>query len=249
MKYMDKKVCVITGASGEIGKEIAKKFLDEYFLVLVDINKDKLIDLINTLNAKDNYALEVIDVSNEEEVKQLYSKYNRVDVLINAAGICGEYQETINYEFDNFKKIYEVNVYGTFLMMKYALPLMLENKGCVVNLGSVSGMRGYKYEIGYGSSKWAIIGMSKNVASEYANKGIRVNSISPGWVESKMMDKTLENYKQIGIENPSEYINLGPSNRSAKPEEIAELAYFLCSDQAKFINGSNIVIDGGMLTE
>ena len=91
--------------------------------------------------------------------------------------------------------------------------------------------------------------MSKNAAAEYGESGIRINTVSPGWVNTGMMSKTLENYRKIGIKDPEEYLGLGPAQRAAEPEEIADVICFLCSDKAKFINGSNIVVDGGKLTE
>lgn len=236
-----KKTCIVTGANGEIGKKIVKKFSDNnYDVISIDVCKQNNCDK----------AFYCCDITSEENVldviNSISKKYKKIDVLVNTAGICGKYNTTVNYSFDNFKKIYEVNVFGTFLMIKNILPLMIkENHGSIINFGSVSGMRGYNYEIGYGSSKWAVIGMTKNVANEYGKYGIRVNSISPGWVETDMMKKTLNDYNSL---NKNE-INLGPFNRAASPEEIANAVYFLCSDEASYITGHNLVVDGGMLLD
>ena len=108
-------------------------------------------------------------------------------------------------------------------------------------------MRGYEYEIGYGSSKWAVIGMTKNAATEYGKYGIRVNSVSPGWVNTGMMKKTLENYRELGDQNNECTVTLGPLNRPAEPAEIARAVFFLTSDDASYITGENLVVDGGML--
>ena len=112
----------------------------------------------------------VLDISSEDQVKavaaKIREKHGRVDALVNTAAIVGKYNKTIDYGFDNFKKIYSINVFGTFLLMSNILPIMVEQKsGSIVNFGSVSGMTGYTFEIGYGSSKWAVIGMTKNVAN------------------------------------------------------------------------------------
>ena len=140
-----------------------------------------------------------------------------------------------------------MNVFGSFLMIKHCLPYLLETgNGSIVNFGSVSGMMGYSYEVGYGSSKWAVIGMTKNVANEYGGQGVRCNCISPGWVESEMMDKTLQNYRDIGMEDAESKLTFGSIHRPARPEEIADAVSFLCSDQAKYINGVNLAVDGGM---
>ncbi len=253
-RNMKKKICIITGASGGIGSNITAKFLKEnYDVVMADVSMEKLHEAIEREEFDESRVTPcVIDVSQpksvEEGIAGILKKYGRIDVLVNAAGICGEYSRTIEYSFENFRRVYNVNVFGTFLMMKSVLPHMVkQKKGAIVNFGSVSGMRGYSFEIGYGSSKWAVIGMSETVANEYGGEGIRCNSVSPGWVNTCMMEKTLENYKRLGIEDPDSWINYGSIGRPAKPAEIADAVYYLCSEQASFINGANIVVDGGMI--
>lgn len=151
----------------------------------------------------------------------------------------------LHYSFEIFRKIYEINVFGTFLMMKYTLPIMLEQgKGAIVNFGSCSGMTGYTSEIGYGSSKWAVIGMTKNVANEYARRGIRANSISPGWVNTDMLKQSLEEYKETG-----DTVNFGCIGRPGEPSEMADAVYYLSSDEASFVNGINLLVDGGKMLD
>lgn len=249
---MKNRLCVITGAVGGIGIETVKKFYDkDYFVVMLDIDNEIVRNRINDLrfdkNKVDYFPL---DITNEEQVKitidKIIDKYGRIDSLINIAGICGQYNMTTDYTFENFKKIYEINVFGTFLMMKYVLPIMCKQRGGnIVNFGSCSGMRGYTLEIGYGSSKWAVIGMTQNVASEYGQFGIRVNSVSPGWVDTEMMRKTLNNYGELSKANTETTINYGAIKRPVKPSEIADAVYYLCSDEATYITGTNLVIDGG----
>lgn len=245
-----KKVCVVTGASGGIGREIVKKFYDnDFHVVMLDINETALKNTIQE-GEYDQARVEygVLDISNEEQVKKtigsIVEKNKRIDALVNAAGITGRYDPTIEYSFENFKKIYSVNVFGTFLLMQNVLPTMVEQKsGAIVNIGSVSGMTGYTFEIGYGSSKWAVIGMTKNVANEYGQYGVRANSVSPGWVDTTMFKTSLENYKEFSDAK----VTFGPMGRPAEPAEIADAVYFLCSYEARFINGSNLLVDGGMM--
>ena len=251
---MKKKICIVTGASGGIGASITARFLKEgYDVVMVDISIEKLREAIEKEGFDESRVMPcIIDISDEKSVEdgiaEVIEKYGHIDVLVNAAGICGEYCRAIDYSFENFRKVYSVNVFGTFLMMKNVLPHMVSQKeGAIVNFGSVSGMRGYSFEIGYGSSKWAVIGMSETIANEYGDAGIRCNSVSPGWVNTCMMEKTLENYRKLGIEDPDSWITYGPIGRPAEPEEIADAVYFLCSEQATYINGANIVADGGMI--
>jgi NAD(P)-dependent dehydrogenase (short-subunit alcohol dehydrogenase family) len=251
---MDKKVCVITGAGGGIGSRITAKFLEKgYQVIMSDICDDCLDDAIRKNHFENEACTPIpIDITSEEEVvkgiRQIHDSFGRIDVLVNAAGICGEYNRITDYSFENFRKVYEVNVFGTFLMIKHVLPIMAEQKkGAIVNFGSVSGMRGYSFEVGYGSSKWAVIGLSETVANEYGDQGIRCNSISPGWVNTCMMEKTMENYRKLGIEDPEKWITFGSIRRAAEPGEIADAVYYLCSEEASFINGANIVVDGGMI--
>jgi len=247
----ERKVCVITGATGGIGTCMVKKFYEnDYDVVMLDIKED----VLSALAEREGYEKERVswyelDVSSEESVKstieKIVSSKGRIDALVNAAGILGKYDMTQDYGFENFKRIYSINVFGPFLTMMYTLPVMREQgKGAIVNFASVSGMTGYTYEIGYGSSKWAVIGMTKNVANEYGEFGIRANTIAPGWVNTGMFKKSLEDYAaQFGKGE----VTLGPMGRPAEPQEIANVVYFLCTDEASYINGSNILVDGGMM--
>ncbi len=247
----DRRVCVITGASGGIGKEVVKKYYkNDYNVVMLDIKEEALKKVMETENfSADRASYLTLDVSSEQQVIDTIAKIKkaqgRIDVLVNTAGIIGKYDETIDYTFENFKRIYEINVFGTFLMMKYTLPVMLEQgKGAIVNFGSCSGMTGYTSEIGYGSSKWAVIGMTKNVANEYARRGIRANSISPGWVNTDMLKQTLEEYKVTG-----DTVNFGCVGRPGEPSEMADAVYYLSSDEASFVNGINLLVDGGKMLD
>ena len=244
----NRPVCIITGAAGGIGKEVVRRYLEHgYQVVLIDLNGARLAETVSELGFPaeqcDCWALNItVEKDVEAMVQAVKQKYGRIDVLVNTAGICGHYDITENYGYDNFRRIYEVNVFGTFLMMEKILPVMREQgKGVITNFGSCSGMRGYSLEIGYGSSKWAVIGMSKNVAVEYGKYNIRCNSISPGWVATEMMKQTLEDYKKT---NKGEF-RLSPMERAAEPSEIADTVYYLSTDQASFISGANICVDGG----
>ncbi len=247
----ERKVAVITGATGGIGTRVIRKFYDNgYDIAMLDIAEEPLKALIE----KEGYdesrvSWYVLNISSEDQVKStieaIKEKCGRIDALVNIAGVLGKYNTTEEYGFDNFRKIYEINVFGPFLTMMYALPIMREQgSGAIVNFGSVSGMTGYTYEIGYGSSKWAVIGMTKNVANEYGQYGVRANSISPGWVNTNMFKNSLVDYaEQFGKGE----VTLGPMGRPAEPQEIANVVYFLCTDEASYINGSNILVDGGMM--
>lgn len=246
----ERKVCVVTGASGGIGSAIVKKFYDSgYDVAMLDINAGALEKVVGREGFDPaRVSSHILDVSDEQQVKdtvaEILNARGRIDALVNTAAIIGKYNPTIDYSFENFKRIYEINVFGTFLMMEHILPIMKnQGKGSIVNFGSVSGMTGYTYEIGYGSSKWAIIGMTKNVANEYGQFGIRANSVSPGWVNTDMFRASVEDYKNFS----DSQVTLGPLGRPAEPDEIANVVYFLSSDEASYVNGSNVLADGGMM--
>ena len=247
------KVVIVTGAGGDMGTAIVKKFTDlGAKAVILDIREDlaqKTAEKLQ-LDAEHGYCL-AADVSDEnsvkETVKKIMDRYGRIDVLVNLAGISGPSARTEDYSFEATKKVFSVNVFGTFLMMQNVLPVMQAQKsGAIVNFGSVSGMFGYPYEISYGASKAAVIFMTKNAANENGGNGVRVNSISPGWVDTGMMKSILASYKDVGIENSSDNVTLGPMNRPGKPEEMANVVAFLASDEASYVKGSNWLVDGGM---
>ena len=247
------RTAIVTGAGGGIGKAIVKEFYDNGANVaLVDIKG--LDETVQSLGLDPDRILCLNDSITEEEnakkiVAAVKEKFGRIDILVNTAGICGRYQMTADMDFDNFKKIYAVNVDGTFLMMKHVIPVMqAQGKGAIVNFASISGMTGYKYEIAYGSSKWAIIGMTKVAAKEYGRDGIRVNAVSPGIAETPMLDYTLESYrKDFGAVNPEATKTAGPIAHAAAPWEVAKVVAFAASDDACYVTGANLVVDGGKL--
>ena len=241
MNYQD-QVVVLTGASGGIGSAMAKKFTDLGAKVaLLDITVDRVQALADKLGLGRDRAF------CEATVDAIVKHFGRIDVLVNAAGIPGPSARVEDYSFSDAKKVLSVNLFGTFLMMHTVLPVMQAQKhGAILNFGSVSGVVGYPFESAYGASKAAIIHLTKNVASENGGNGVRINAISPGWVKTNMMATILDSYKNVGFDNADENVTLGPMGRPGTPEEIANVAAFLCSEEASYANGSNFLVDGGM---
>lgn len=252
MSFTD-KVVVVTGAGGGMGTAVIKKFTDQGAkAALLDIDESLCRRTAEKLHLDDAHAFCIgVDVADEKAVRDAVAKimehYGRIDALVNIAGIAGPSARTEDYAFSEAKKVFEINVYGTFLMMQNVLPVMQAQKsGAIVNLGSVSGMFGYPFEIAYGASKAAVIHMTKNAANENGGNGVRVNAISPGWVNTNMMKSILASYKDVGFENSADNVTLGPMNRPGEPEEMANAIVFLCSEEASYINGTNFLVDGGM---
>ena len=190
-----------------------------------------------------------LDVADETAVKAAAAGIERLDILVNNAGLglVGGVTET---ELADFQRLFRVNVEGVFLMTKYFLPLLLaprqpEGKGVIVNIGSVSGLTGVKRRFAYCGTKGAVLAMTRALAVDYP-KEIRVNCIAPATVETPFVEAYLEkNFKHEKDKVRAELHARQPLGRMGRPEEVAWLAVYLCSDQAEFMNGSILPIDGG----
>ena len=248
------QVVITTGAAGGIGKAVAKRFYDEGAkVVMLDIKKEWVDGVIESFGMDPERVMSAgFDITDEEVVKAIVEsvmeRWGRIDVLNNIAGNGGDQMDMEDKPLGEWTMVYDINVFGTVRMIKYVLPIMKAQKyGVITNTSSISGMFGYAGEAAYGSSKWAVRGLTKNIANENGGKtGVRVNSVAPGWVNTAMFQKALDDYIAQGYEDPMENVTLGPLGRPAEPSEIAAVFAFLASDDAVIINGSNILCDGGM---
>lgn len=242
---MNKKCVLITGGTG-LAKSIIKKFAsNNYNIVFTYFNhKDEAFELESELKEKYNIDIlcEKLDLSNEEDIinlkNKVINKFKTIDVLVNNASISNDtlFEDKTK---ENFMKILEVNLVGTFLMSKHFGDLMNEYKsGNIINISSTNGIDTYyKYSLDYDASKAGVINLSHNLANHYAPY-VRVNTICPGWINTPMNKNMDESFKK----SEENKILL---KRFADPSEIAELVYFISSDQANYINDSVIRIDGG----
>ena len=240
---MENKVALITGASRGLGKEIATIFAKNQINVIINYlySKKEAIQLANTLEKK--YLIKALalkcDISSEEEVKEMIQtikqKFQRIDILINNAAISND-SIFLDKTKEDFLKIMETNLLGPFLVSKYASKIM--EKGSIINISSTNALdTNYPYSADYDASKAGVISLSANLAEELA-PNIRVNTVTPGWIKTDMTkDLDLEFMKQ-----EEKKILL---NRFADPKEIAEVVYFLTTDEASYINKSVIRVDGG----
>ncbi len=235
------KVAVVTGAGGAMGAAIVRRFCAEGArVVAVDVN-GKQEALASELG--DHCVGFAADVASAPEVQAMLQlaldRFGRLDVLCNNAAIQGYLRLTGDYEVEEFDRVMAVNARGVFLGMRYAIPIMLEQGGgAIVNTASMAAKVAFPQLVAYSASKGAVMMMTKNAAVEYADRGIRVNCFCPGSIDTAMLN---------GM--PREYIDAviaaNPVKRVGRPDEIADLALFLASDESSFITGTDIVIDGG----
>lgn len=238
---LDGRVALVTGGASGIGEATCRVLANAGATVVVaDIDLPRAEALAQELGGR----AVACDVSDESKVKALYAGLDQLDILVNNAGIglVGNVEET---ELADFERLLKVNVTGPFLMTKYAMPLLLASGGKIVNIGSVAGLIGVKRRYAYCATKGAVIAMTRQLAVDYPTQ-IRVNAICPGTVDSPFVAAYLEKYHSHEIEKTRAELNARqPIGRLGKPEEIAHLALYLSSDEAAFVNGSVISIDGG----
>lgn len=239
---LDGKHALVTGGASGIGECTCKELARAGASVIVaDINLEKAQALAHTLpNAK----AVVMDVTKAASIQAVAAQLERLDILVNNAGIAHVGDISL-VEEDDFDRIMQVNVKSVYLVTRALLPLLLKQRGSIVNIGSVAGMVGIKQRFAYCTTKGAVLAMTRQLAVEYP-KELRVNCICPGTVQTPFVEGYLEKYHPHEKDKIRTELNARqPMGRLGKPEEIASLIRYVCSDEAEFMTGSLLPIDGG----
>ncbi len=253
MFQLNGKRAVVTGGASGIGLAIARLFANAGGdVVLCDLESAAVSARADEIAVGSGRKVRGVafDVSREEDVTRAFGEIEApLDILVNCAGIAhvGRLDSTTAADLD---RLYSVNVRGTFLCMQKALPRLIERgNGSIVNMASIAATAGLSDRFAYSMTKGAVLAMTLSVAKDYLGMGIRCNSISPARVHTPFVDGFLaRNYPGQEQQKMEELARAQPIGRMGKPEEIAALALYLCSDEASFVTGADYLIDGGFMT-
>lgn len=238
---LNNKIAIVTGAAAGIGAAIARRFAREGAVVYGG-------DVAWTKAATDSAGVRMrpLDVSRPDQwtllVEEILADHGGLDILVNNAGLVGSYESITDIEIDRWHNIIAVNQHGVFFGMRSAIPLMRNRgSGSIVNVSSIWGLVGAAGVAAYQASKGAVTLMSKNAAVTYAPEGIRVNSVHPGLITTPMTDAQDPAISQALIDTT-------PLGRAGRADEVANAVLFLASDEASYITGAQLVVDGGFTT-
>lgn len=246
MFKLSNKIAVITGASQGIGKVMAEVLSKAgAHVVCVARTEDKIRSLANEINNKSGTASYIpCDISDgkafSKVINDIVDKHGRLDILINNAGITRD-ALLMRMNEDQWDTVINTNLKGAFHGIKAAIrPMMKNRSGRIINITSIVGLTGNPGQANYAASKAGLIGMTKSIAKEVATRGITVNCIAPGWIGTGMTDELSDATK-------NEFLNRIPIGKIGTPEDIAHTALFLASDEANYITGQTITVDGGRI--
>ncbi len=255
---LDGRVCVVTGAAGGMGRAIVETLLGQgASVVATDLSADRLEEMEASLRS-DHLVVRSGDVADEADVEAVVglavTTYGRLDAAVNAAAI--EFERVPLHELptDDYERMMAVNARSIFLSMKYELAAMLASpdipgrdgrRGSIVNIASTNSFIPQNHQAAYTASKHAVLGLTRSAALDYARRGIRVNAICPGAIDTPMLREAMARRGRSPEEVAS---RLSPLGRFGEPAEIAQAALWLCSDASSFTTGHALAVDGGMLS-
>lgn len=248
MRGLTDSVAIVSGASSGIGRKTAQRLADEGArVVAADVDVEGGEETVAQIEADDGEAVFVeADVTNPDDVTTMVETavdtYGGLDAAFNNAGIEGENASTSEQSDENWAQVIDINLEGVFLAMREQIPVMLEDGGgAIVNTASVAGLLGFPNLSPYVASKHGVIGLTKTAAVEFSAEGVRVNAVCPGVIETPMVARTQEE----DPETMEATIAATPIGRLGQPEEIAAAVTWLCSEDASFVTGESLVVDGG----
>lgn len=250
MEGLNNKVVIVTGGSSGIGKATAIAFARENAKVaILSIQPEEGAQVVDEIKSMGGEAIFVnTDVTRSNEVKKavdtVFDTWGRLDFAVNNAGINGEVAKTIDYAEEDWDRIISINLKGVWLSMKYEIPKMLETGGgAIVNIASICSAVSFPLDIApYVASKHGVVGLTKAIAGEYADQGIRVNAVAPGAIRTPLN-------QDIPDEMTKPIIDGAMIKRWGQPGEVAPAVLFLCSDAAGFITGATLPVDGGYIAQ
>jgi NAD(P)-dependent dehydrogenase (short-subunit alcohol dehydrogenase family) len=242
------RIALVTGAGSGIGEAVAQLFAaNGATVVLADMDIDGADRVLATIEKNGGQGMVVkTDVSKPDDCARLVSetvtRYSRLDIAVNNAGIGGPSALVGDYPIDGWDKVIAINLSGVFYGMRYQIPAMLKSGGgAIVNMASILGKVGFPMSIAYVAAKHGVVGLTENAALEYATQGIRVNTVGPGFIKTPLLDKNLTAEQMTGI------AAMHPMQRLGTAEEVAELVLWLASDKSSFVTGAYYNVDGGYL--
>ena len=242
---MERKTAFISGASRGIGEAIAKKLSKEYNVIInYSHSEEQAKKVLAQLDASGKHCMMKCDVAEEQQVKEMMNSivkmYGHLDVVVNNAGITKD-NLLLRMKEEEFDDVISINLKGTYNCIRHvAKQMMKQRSGKIVNVASVVGLIGNVGQANYAASKGGVIALTKSIARELAPRGIHVNAIAPGFIETAMTEKLSEEVKQ-GM------LSQIPMKRFGNVEEVANLVKFLCGEESDYITGQVFTIDGGMV--
>jgi len=250
---LEGRVALVTGGAAGIGRAAAIAFAQQGAKVAVcDLKRDRGQEVVAAIEREGGRAIFIeADVSRAADVEKVVGAavkaYGRLDCAFNNAGIEGQLAPTGDCSEENFDRTIAVNLKGLWLCLRQEIQQMLRQGGggAIVNMSSVAGLVGFANLPAYVASKHGVVGLTKSAALEYATKGIRVNAVCPGVIHTEMIDRITKH----DLAAEKQFVDMEPMGRMGTPREIANAAVWLCSEQASFVTGQALAIDGGLVAQ